>query len=771
MDTEKFNKPKYDIKSDAHQNKSVDLLVNGRLFPTWLMSNFKQYKLAEIFIGADDPCSRKIAPEFRKYQLFVSKFLDYRSNYKDILIYHGLGSGKTATAINIYNVLYNSNPGWNIFLLIKAGLHQTWLNELKDWLSKDESEFRMKNIIFVHYDSPFANKSFMEAIRTSDSSKKNMYIIDECHNFMRNVYSNISTNKGKRAQEIYDYIIQDKKENDSTRVVLLSGTPAINTPYELALLFNLLRPGLFPKSESQFNQYFVNQSSGEINAIYKNMFQRRILGLVSYYIGATPDYYASQTLHYVNVKMSEYQRMIYKIFEEMESKAMQKAKGKSQSYRTYTRQACNFVFPSISQNVAGEQRPRPSRFRISEREAEKIAEGRAGTKEASKKEQITDVEEYLKAINTYVDEFDAYLEKFNERDKTNKYTIQDDLKHFQETYKSNYDEFFEKQKKKSELFNAMYISSPKMTQMLFIAMTSPGSIMIYSNYVIMEGLQIIKLYLKYFGFTLYDGATGKDRYRYIEYSGTIDKDVREEHKSIFNKPENKYGDTIRIFLLSPAAAEGLTLNNVRQVHVFEPYWHEVRITQIIGRAIRQCVHRDLPMNERHVDVFRYKSVSDGILTADEYVESNAKNKDRLITSFLDTLKETAVDCRLNYPHNVLKQDIKCFQFDEPSLFGKQIGPAYKKDIMDDVNMNNGSNSTNSVTMKIRVVKISAVKKLQDDKFTAPEKYWYYPESGVIYDLDLHYPIGRIERDDHGVPVKIDKDVYVIDKTIPIPMNK
>ena len=192
---------------------------------------------------------------------------------------------------------------------------------------------------------------------------------------------------------------------------------------------------------------------------------------------------------------------------------------------------------------------------------------------------------------------------------------------------------------------------------------------------------------------------------------------------------------------------------------------------MIGRGIRQCSHADLPMNERTVDVYRYKSVSEGITTADQYVEGQAKNKDRLITSFLDALKEAAVDCRLNYAHNMLKQDIKCFQFDEPALFGKQIGPAYKKDVMDDILMNNGSNSIGSTTMKIRVIKILASKVINDDTNTPPEKYWYYPESGVVYDYELHYPIGMIQRDESGNPVKINKDVYVIDKTIPIPLLK
>ena len=41
------------------------------------------------------------------------------------------------------------------------------------------------------------------------------------------------------------------------------------------------------------------------------MFQRRIMGLVSYYIGATPDLYASKSTKYIDVPMSA---IIKKIF-------------------------------------------------------------------------------------------------------------------------------------------------------------------------------------------------------------------------------------------------------------------------------------------------------------------------------------------------------------------------------------------------------------------------------------------------------------------------
>ena len=310
------------IRRMKQTDRYIDLKTNGRLFPTWVLANFRKYKLPEIIRKeGEDPCKRKESKlELHKYQLFLGKYLDYRSPYQDMLIYHGMGSGKTAATINIYNILYNYTPGWNVFILTKASLKEVpWMRDLKIWLSNDEYDFRFKNIIFVHYDSPIADRQFLDAVKSSDSSKKSMYIIEEAHNFIRNVYTNISTRSGKRAQVIYDHIIQDKRENEGTRVLCLTATPAINTPFELALMFNLLRPGSFPKNETEFNQLYISESVYQtISNENKNMFQRRIMGLVSYYIGSTPDLYATKKVQYVDVEMSDYQKDIYKFFENIE---------------------------------------------------------------------------------------------------------------------------------------------------------------------------------------------------------------------------------------------------------------------------------------------------------------------------------------------------------------------------------------------------------------------------------------------------------------------
>ena len=398
----------------TERNVYPNFKLNGRIFPIWILKNFSKYKLPEIIRKDDvDPCQIKTKLELRKYQEFISAYLDYKSPYHDILLYHGLGSGKTGTAINVYNILYNATSGWNVFVLIKSSLKFTWEDELKKWLLKQDYEHRYSNIIWIHYDSPFADTEFLTAVKKTDTSMKNIYIIEECHNFIRNVYNNIQSKKGKRAVTIYDYIIQDKKDNGSTRVIMLSGTPAIKSPYELALLFNLLRPGIFPKSEVLFNQYYIDTSTVPmINPQTKNLFQRRIIGLVSYYIGATPDLYATQTSYYIDVKMSEYQTEIYEYYEEIEKKIMKRRSGNvsmdSNTYRTYERQSSNFVFPAIDQVVTGETRPRPSKFKIGAKEYETLL--KTGTEKQIRQALSSQKQGYFVMLDTFREKFDKYLE-------------------------------------------------------------------------------------------------------------------------------------------------------------------------------------------------------------------------------------------------------------------------------------------------------------------------------------------------------------------------
>ena len=775
---------------------TINLEENGRIFPIWIMENFKKYILPEIIHKqGEDPCNEKRLEGLTLYQEFIGQYLNYHSPFKEILIYHGVGAGKTNTAINVYNILFNYTPKWNVFILIPAALHDDpWLKDIKQWMKKDNFEERFSNIIFIHFDSPFADREFLDKVKSADSSKMSIFIIDEAHRFISNVYNNISSKQGKRAQIIYDYIQQEKKENQNTRIILLSATPVVNIPFEFALIYNLLRPGTFPSSEAIFEQLFISSSNfASLNENSKNIFQRRILGLTSYYIGATPDKYAQKTVHYINIPMSKYHEEIYNYFEEIEElkekQLMKMSRGKigatMSTYSSYTRQSCNFVFPNISEQINGEKRPRPGMFKIKESDAIIIDEGtRINKKKELVKSQV-EIIKYIEAIQTYINSFINYLKDILREDEKNKHTLDDDVKNCYSKYDMSFTKFIESSDKKSKLFEKMYICSPKFIRIIFNILKTKGTVLIYSNYVKMEGLELLKIYLSFFSFIDIEQdkefdknileptkKLKKDGLRWCEFHGGIEKDVRRINKNIFNKSDNKYGKYCKIFMISPAGVEGINLSNVRQVHILEPYWNEVRIEQVIGRALRFCHHKDLPLEERKVDVFRYKMIRiNRKITTDEKMEDISRKKNNLLLSFIEAVKEAAVDCELFKAHNMMGSKYKCFQFNEDSLFEKPIGPAFQNKIEYDLKSDNGSNAKDSSRIKIKVIKIKAVKKIDDSSYSKEIDVWFNELTGIIYDYNLDYPIGKINKDIDGNFIMLENNIYIIDDIIDIPKIK
>jgi len=150
------------------------------------------------------------------------------------------------------------------------------------------------------------------------------------------------------------------------------------------------------------------------------------------------------------------------------------------------------------------------------------------------------------------------------------------------------------------------------------------------------------------------------------------------------------GEIIKVFMITASGAEGISLKNTRYVHIMEPYWHPVRIQQVIGRARRICSHQDLPDELRTVDVFLYLMVfsekqlssdatlelrlkdtskRDGItpMTSDQALFEIANLKEEVTEKLLDSVKEASIDCSL---HDTSKEGLRCFSFGtvDPSLF-------------------------------------------------------------------------------------------------------
>ena len=202
---------------------------------------------------------------------------------------------------------------------------------------------------------------------------------------------------------------------------------------------------------------------------------------------------------------------------------------------------------------------------------------------------------------------------------------------------------------------------------------SEGVILIYSQYID-SGLIPMALALEEMGFTRYgqgvkplfknkptevvDVMTMKApadkkkfmpaRYAMITGETRLSPNNDFEVKGLTGE-DNTDGNKVKVVLISKAGSEGIDFKFIRQVHILEPWYNMNRIEQIIGRAVRNFSHKDLPFEKRNVEIFMYGTIlgDNKEEAADLYVYRVAEYKAIQIGKVTRVLKETAVDCLLN----------------------------------------------------------------------------------------------------------------------------
>ena len=279
--------------------------------------------------------------------------------------------------------------------------------------------------------------------------------------------------------------------------------------------------------------------------------------------------------------------------------------------------------------------------------------------------------------------------------------------------------------------------SPKMAAMLRRIDATPGSALVYSQFKTLEGTGVFGIALKANGwdeivlrgkgetvqfsdetigslargpsgtrkrFILYTGDQAENRAVILNiFNGNLEKLPPQiaTHLEPYRESGNLRGEICKVFAISSAGAEGISLKNVRSVHIMEPYWNNARLDQVKGRAIRICSHADLPLNERNVDIFTYCAVyprdekdkvtgkdlidfqtaaADGGKTTDEFILNISKRKEKISTSLLTIMKESAVDCFLNSLDN--EAELACFKISPAA--GKINEPLYHPNLTEDI---------------------------------------------------------------------------------------
>ena len=843
---------------------------NREIFINFINTLFNPY-IEEIEQAQETVSCDKKAGDFSLlvHQKIVRDYINNYTPYRGLLLYHGLGSGKTCSAIAIAEAIKTYKQ---IIVMTPASLQTNFLSELKkcgdslykynqywEFISTDDEEvinqfhtvlkiprsvirknggawfvdvrkksnftsltteeqanlnkqlnmMIKKKYEFLNYNGLRLDHLKTKAIfKNAIKEKRNPFdntvvIIDEAHNFVSRIINKLRSKQDSISVKLYNYL----KTAQNVRLVFLTGTPIINYPNEIAVLFNMLRGSIKTfninlniKNKKKVNETFIKKtlektfvsdyiqySSGtqtisitrnpfgfisnydaaeykgvllneqgnlddnsflelvkktlgehkieyishtidlynalpddlamfrakffdkNNNLINSDLFKRRILGLTSYYRSASEQLLPSLNPPIIErIPMNTYQLGIYESArkqerdrEKKDAKKRRAAKKKTgdgeiysttSTYRIFSRAFCNFVFP------IEHKRPLP----LKDEELEDILDKNVGEDlldNASLKELENNPDGMVSA-----DDIEQLKQSKKETsDRSYGRRITSALK-------------FLKKNESRFLTKAHLIKySPKFLKMLE-NIQNPDNIglnLVYSQFRTLEGIGIFKLVLEANGFVEFklkrtnitweiENPENLGQPSFVLYTGTETVEEKEIVRNIFNgtwkgipsniaeqlathSENNDHGEIIKVFMITAAGAEGISLRNVRYVHITEPYWHPIRIEQVIGRARRICSHHTLPEEERNVSVYIYlmtfnrelldnegemskelkihdlsKLDKKTPITSDEALYEISNIKEEVNRQLLLSVKEASLDCSI-YAHRS-QEDLQCFSF-------------------------------------------------------------------------------------------------------------
>ena len=281
------------IKADAYY------LANREKFIGFITRTYSSYKKEMENTDSVATCEKNDDAPFSPmaHQKIVRDYMSKFSPYRGILLFHGLGAGKTCSSIAIAEGLKTNRQ---VIVMTPASLRMNYIEELKNavtiftrkintgnlsitimirksstsflasfhcqpisyremvargWLmskppnfeslstkNKKDVDIQINMMIsqkykFINYNglrkAALATLSMNGQINPFDNK---VVVIDEAHNFVSRIVNKLGR-KDTLSGDLYEFIMSAK----NARIVLLSGTPIINYPNEIAILFNMLR--------------------------------------------------------------------------------------------------------------------------------------------------------------------------------------------------------------------------------------------------------------------------------------------------------------------------------------------------------------------------------------------------------------------------------------------------------------------------------------------------------------------------------------------------
>ena len=569
------------------------------------------------------------------YQMFVRNFMSNYTPYNGMLLFHGLGTGKTCSAITICeeyrNYLKTSGKQQRIFVLSMTDaivknfkyqlfneshlqqVNQRWvctscvgdkfLQELDPYQVLPMKKDSLVKLIYALIDEyyvftgcrAFANEVGHAIERKTEPGKKKyiqehyegaMFVIDEAHNIKDDTSESISF--ANCITQIVNYT--------TIKLLLMTATPIFHNCRDIIFLTQLLnrndnRPYIQDASDI-FDSHDTFTEGG------KEVLIQHLHGYVSYVKGENPysfPYRIYPDVHYTHPENRTYTLEHLKIY------PVKLSEFQSQKY---IQEQLNTPTSGLELTV----------FNIYNQLAMIVYPTGANIKEAmviNEQGKVPDI---------------AYLpnsERFFDLDQISKY-------------------------------------SGKLHKIQTILKKSEGIILIYVRQIV-EGIYPIAVALEAIGYKYKDKTKRTNLCK--EYNKTdngfsyvvlnpsfANASVHiQDTISLINQSENKDGNKIKVVIITDATTEGIDFKNIRQIHILNPWWNLSQIEQIIGRAVRFLSHKELEFKDRNVEIFMHTAMlhDNSAPTIDYKMYSDCEQKAKKIGHVTRILKEIAFDCRFN----------------------------------------------------------------------------------------------------------------------------
>lgn len=655
----------------------------------------KEFNANQLFLdstGIQDSC--RLDFSIQAHQNFLKNFMTKESPYHSLLVYHGVGVGKTCSGLTMaenFRDMY-ARKDRRILILCSNNIQIGWKNTIYNpnrgenqctgdaFVNSGATTLRETNKLIRQYYEIMAYQSFSNFVERmiqqyiqplprdekeqgrirciQEYFSDRMMIIDEVHN--------IRAEQGGDMRDTVKTIEEVIRYSENLRLLLLTATPMYNRSSEIVWILNMM---LLNDKRPLIQAETIFDKEGNVTELGEATIRNKSRGYVSYLRGENPITFplrlypsklkhTNQTRLYPHYTKNNTRSIVSRVscpkFNLVGGKIQSKFKflemfgSKLQGLqkKVYNQAIQNVIdrTPDLDVNVRGELNPILDNIMLT---------------------QITDMV-YPSSSDNLVSFYGT--QGLNECMKRKGVTYS-----YKKETLDTYGPLFD--------VDVLPQFSSKITSIIRSIQESEGIVFIYTNYVD-SGIVPLKLALEQNGYKSHNGTTYLDfpAYRdsvdpkrckrepisydglrksevqdsfqqatFMVIDGSTSKKTLQEQLAIVTSKENSEGQKIKVILGTVVASEGLDFKRIRAIHIMDPWVHLNRIEQTIGRGIRFCSHADLPENKRNVLIYLHvATLPSDRESIDTSIYRYAEKKSIQIGSIEVMLKQAAID-RLLYP--------------------------------------------------------------------------------------------------------------------------